>query len=328
GSWAHMIPGSGTQTRSYTTINHWSPFETNVARGLFSLASSQSFWKFGYNYSYTDTSLTWWSNNTSWEADTAFYGENIIRCFGLEAQAGATNNLGIGTPFAGNVLNSVLYRIDYEGPTIAWWDSLADDNDSLDGYGPYTIRAVITDFSGIDSAALYYTLTGAGKDMPYATMTKSQSDTFSAVIPDVPLAAGDTAYFDYHIKVWDHANSSLGLANYTTTTTRTFKLRNLPTGLAGDPAEANLPKSYALQGAYPNPSRGQTVVKYQLPKASNVQLQVYNVAGQLVKTVSEGQKPAGYHQVKVNDNTLSNGIYFYKLTAGEFSATRKLVVLK
>lgn len=327
--WDRMIP-AGYQNRSMTTYNYSSPSKTKILRGFFSLAGPGSYWKAGSYSSSTDSSLTWLTGGSAtWASDSAFYGENIYRRWGMEEQGASTNNLGTGTPFVGNILNTVLYRVDYEVPTIAWWDSLADDNDSLGGYGPYPVRAVITDFSGVDSALLYYSLTGAGKELLYATMVKSQGDTFSAVIPAVPLAPGDTAYFDYNIGVWDHANGANtgNFANYKGTSTRRVYLRNL-TGVAGNPADPALPKTFALQAAYPNPSRGQTIIKYQLPKASNVRLQVYNVAGQLVKTVNEGQKPAGYHRIDMNSSQLSNGIYFYLLHAGEFSATRKLVILK
>lgn len=319
--WAH-ITATLSQSRSYTTINHWAPNKSTLKRGVFSLASSGSYWKFQAAVTgTTDSSLTWLTGN-NWGTDTSYYGENIMRCFGLETQAGGANNFGQGTPFVGNVLNSMLYRVDYAGPTIAWWDSLADDNDSLDGYGPYTVKAVITDFSGLDTVYLHYNPAKA-----YTGMTRALADTFVGVIPAQTLAFGDTAGLYYFIEAHDHAHNQNGTFNFSTTVTRDVYLRNL-TGVAGNPTDPALPKTFALQAAYPNPSRGQTIIKYQLPKASNVQLLVYNVAGQLVKTLSEGQKPAGYHQVKVSDNTLSNGIYFYKLNAGEFSATRKLVVLK
>jgi len=216
----------------------------------------------------------------------------------------------------------VMYRLDNATPTIAWWDSLADDNDSLDGYGPYTVKAVITDFSGLDTVYLHYNPAKA-----YTGMTRALADTFVGVIPAQILAYGDTAALSYMIEAQDHAQNPYGTFNYSATSQRVIHLRNL-TGVAGNPTDPALPKTFALQAAYPNPSRGQMVVKYQLPKASNVQLQVYNVAGQLVKTVNEGQKPAGYHQKKNNDNTMANGIYFYQLKSGNFSATKKLLIVK
>jgi YVTN family beta-propeller protein len=319
--WAH-ITATLSQSRSYTTINHWAPNKSTLKRGVFSLASSGSYWKFQAAVTgTTDSSLTWLTGN-NWGTDTSYYGENIMRCFGLETQAGGANNFGQGTPFVGNVLNSMLYRVDYAGPTIAWWDSLADDNDSLDGYGPYTVKAVITDFSGLDTVYLHYNPAKA-----YTGMTRALADTFVGVIPAQTLVFGDTAGLYYFIEAHDHAHNQNGTFNFSTTVTRDVYLRNL-TGVAGNPTDPALPKTFALQGAYPNPSRGQTVIKYQLPKASNVQLQAYNVAGQLVKTVNEGQKPAGYHQIGLKDNAMANGIYFYQLKAGEFLATKKMIVIK
>ncbi len=316
------ITATLSQSRSYTTINHWSPNKTTLKRGVFSLASSGSYWKFQAAVTgTTDSTLTWLTGN-NWGSDTSYYGENIMRCFGMEAQAGGTNNLGTGTPFVGNILSSMMYRVDYAGPTIAWWDSLADDNDSLDGYGPYTVKAVITDFSGLDTVYLHYNPAKA-----YTGMTRALADTFVGVIPAQTVAFGDTAGLYYFIEAHDHAHNHNGTFNFSTTVTRDVYLRNL-TGVAGQPSDPALPKAFALQAAYPNPSRGQTTIKYQLPKASNVQLQVYNVAGQLVSTISEGQKPAGYHQISWNDNKLSNGIYFYQLKAGEYTATKKLLIVR
>jgi YVTN family beta-propeller protein len=320
--WAYMTGGS-QQNRSQESYNHWSPNKTGIFGGVFSLATSNSYWKYGGINSTTDSSLAWGTN--AWGADTAIYGDNILRRYALETQSATTNNLGQGTPFTGNALNTILYRIDYAGPAIAWWDSLADDNDSLDGYGPYTVKAVITDFSGVDYATLHYQM--SGKSWPSVTMTRALADTFIAEIPVQTLVVGDTAVVSYMINTGDHANSVNNNSNTISSSIRYFSIRNL-TGVAGSPADPALPRIFALQAAYPNPSRGQTVIKYQLPKASNVQLQLYNVTGQLVKTINEGQKPAGYYQIKLSDNTLSNGIYFYRLQAGEFSATRKLVVLK
>lgn len=92
--------------------------------------------------------------------------------------------------------------------------------------------------------------------------------------------------------------------------------------------KSNTPAVFCLNGAFPNPSWGQTIFKYQLPVESQVRLEVYNVSGQLVKTVFEGSKPAGSHEVGWIDHNLSNGIYFYKLKAGNFSATRKLLIVR
>ena len=323
--WAYITATNG-QSRSYTTINHWAPKKTTLKKGVFSLASSGSYWKFQANvYGATDSSLTWGTGN-NWGADTSCYGENIMRCFGLETQAGGSNNLGAGTPFAGSVLNSVLYRIDYDGPAVAWWDSLPDDNDPTDGYGPYTVRAVITDFSGVDTAVLGHHV--ASTSMPNIPMIRALADTFTGVIPAITVPAESTWTAQYSVHARDHAHgaNSTGVGN-TVFVWRLFNLSNL-TGVSGNPTDPALPRTFALRAAYPNPSKGQTTIKYQLPKASDVQLQVYNVSGQLVKRFDEGTRPPGYHSVSWNTAGQPAGVYFYRLKAGEFQSTRKLIIIR
>jgi hypothetical protein len=65
-----------------------------------------------------------------------------------------------------------------------------------------------------------------------------------------------------------------------------------------------------------------------LPKRSQVSLVVYDALGKVVAELMNGTYSAGVHKVNFNAINLSSGIYFYKLTAGEFSSTRKLMLLK
>ena len=84
----------------------------------------------------------------------------------------------------------------------------------------------------------------------------------------------------------------------------------------------------------PNPFGSQpTIIQYAVTKPGNVSLKVYNISGQLVKTLVNEGKRAGYHNVRWNGKDESgrqaaSGIYFYRLTSGQFSDTKKLVVLK
>jgi len=88
-----------------------------------------------------------------------------------------------------------------------------------------------------------------------------------------------------------------------------------------------------LYQAYPNPFSSSTTISFNLPAGGQVSLKVYNVLGQVVKTVYDGQKPAGIHKITWNGNDesgqrVSNGIYLYRLVAGDQSQTRKVVVLR
>jgi hypothetical protein len=92
--------------------------------------------------------------------------------------------------------------------------------------------------------------------------------------------------------------------------------------------KSNTPKIFSLIGAFPNPSRGTATIKYQLPKESQVRLEIYNVSGQLVKILHEGSKPAGEHQIIWNASNQTAGVYFYRLKAGSYESTKKLFVVK
>ncbi|MBI3193827.1 MAG: T9SS type A sorting domain-containing protein [Ignavibacteriae bacterium] len=97
--------------------------------------------------------------------------------------------------------------------------------------------------------------------------------------------------------------------------------------------EVVLPTEFGLSQNYPNPFNPSTVIRYQLPVDSWVTLKVYNVLGEEVATLVEGLQVAGYRLQEWNatDNNskpLSSGIYFYKMNAGSFSDTKKLMLLR
>jgi flagellar hook assembly protein FlgD len=84
---------------------------------------------------------------------------------------------------------------------------------------------------------------------------------------------------------------------------------------------------------YPNPFNPTTAISYQLPEESEVELIIYNIKGQLIKTLSNELKPAGDHSViwdsrDYNQKPVSSGIYFYKLKAGDFQRVRKMILLR
>jgi len=102
---------------------------------------------------------------------------------------------------------------------------------------------------------------------------------------------------------------------------------NLATFL-GQPVSATMmPADFALDQNYPNPFNPTTTIKIAIPKAGiEWNLNIYNVTGQLVQTMSG--MSTGYDEVVWDASNNASGIYFYKLTAGDFSATKKAVLLK
>jgi GH18 family chitinase/photosystem II stability/assembly factor-like uncharacterized protein len=92
--------------------------------------------------------------------------------------------------------------------------------------------------------------------------------------------------------------------------------------------QASLPKVFDLQQNYPNPFNPSTIIKYDLPKDSRVTLKIYDVLGREVATLVNGEERAGFKSAVWNATGFASGVYFYRLQAGDYTATRKLLLLK
>ena len=99
-------------------------------------------------------------------------------------------------------------------------------------------------------------------------------------------------------------------------------------GVKSKEIKNQLPESYSLSQNYPNPFNPSTVINFNLPRVSNVELKVYNLLGQEVATLVNQEMNAGNHDVKFNASSLSSGIYFYTLKAGDFISSKKMLLLK
>ena len=97
--------------------------------------------------------------------------------------------------------------------------------------------------------------------------------------------------------------------------------------------ENQLPTTFSLLQNYPNPFNISTIIQCLIPEPSSVELTIYNLQGQTVRTINLGNRPAGIHNVlfdgKDSDGTvISAGLYLYKIQAGDFSQTKKMLLLK
>lgn len=91
---------------------------------------------------------------------------------------------------------------------------------------------------------------------------------------------------------------------------------------------SEIPVSYKLNQNYPNPFNPSTKIKFQIPNSGLVTLKVYDILGNEMATLVNEQKSAGVYEINFNASALSSGIYFYKLQAGNFIETRKMILLK
>ena len=87
-------------------------------------------------------------------------------------------------------------------------------------------------------------------------------------------------------------------------------------------------KDFALLANYPNPFNPTTTIEYSIPEASFVELKIYDILGGEVASLVKENKPSGKHSVEFNASNLPSGIYFYRIVSGNFTATKKLIILK
>ncbi len=91
---------------------------------------------------------------------------------------------------------------------------------------------------------------------------------------------------------------------------------------------ADLPEVFRLAQNYPNPFNPITTIRYELPEAADVQLEVYNLLGERVTTLVDSNQNAGRYDVGFDGSSLSSGVYVYRLRAGDFVKTMKLTLIK
>jgi photosystem II stability/assembly factor-like uncharacterized protein len=169
----------------------------------------------------------------------------------------------------------------------------------------------------------------------------------SAVTPELDIddlqGGGDAAFVNYHaVPLASTARASLSLDSVHAGLTlnvdqkgdgssiipvkpRRFVIAALPEEGA---AKSKLPLAFRLAQNYPNPFNPSTTIGYGLPNRSHVTLTVFNTLGQQVATLQNGEQDAGYHEVKFDATNLSSGVYFYRMQAGSYVETKKLLLMR
>jgi flagellar hook assembly protein FlgD len=91
--------------------------------------------------------------------------------------------------------------------------------------------------------------------------------------------------------------------------------------------------SNSLHSNYPNPFNPETTIRYSVKGDAPVAIEIYNIKGQLVKTLVNGVQAAGDHSVvwngtDMNNKSVGNGVYYFKMNSGKYSRTRKMILMK
>jgi hypothetical protein len=105
-----------------------------------------------------------------------------------------------------------------------------------------------------------------------------------------------------------------------------YEYQFVPVGVNGN--NSNIPKEFALYPNYPNPFNPVTSIRYDIPKNANVTLKVYDIRGKEVSTIVNESKLPGSYIASFDASNISSGVYFYRLNAGDYSRTMKMILVK
>jgi hypothetical protein len=183
-------------------------------------------------------------------------------------------------------------------------------------------------------ARSYSDIYGLEKFNVGVSTTWAQPEDFTIISGNSPISA-PTEWTEYSYILSDYADDSVYIAiQCVSNDAHVFMVDDVRVLVCDDAIDPVVPAlTTALHPNYPNPFNPETTLSYSLKQGENVRLEIYNVKGQLVRTLVNENKPAGTHKViwngvDSNNRPVASGIYYYKLTAGKYSDSRKMILMK
>lgn len=142
------------------------------------------------------------------------------------------------------------------------------------------------------------------------------------------VAYGDSFLFVADSQYGGYDTIQAAVTDYIDTTTQDWLLFVGQAGVTSGEREKNLPGEFALRDNYPNPFNASTIISYELPRDCHVRLEIFDMLGRKAATLVNGREKGGYKAVIWNAKEVASGYYFCRLSAGDFSDTKKMVLLK
>jgi len=252
-------------------------------------------------------------------------------------EAGWTSQWGFGTTTAWGMVKYTLTEDVYLNRIEFWTNDSPTDVDVYvyDDYSGGTLSNLLTselgitfDLAGYHSVQLSSPpeiLTG---DDIYVAVKFTNTTYNSPIVTDGngPSETGKT-YFSSNSATWIDVGTSF---NHDVA----IRVRTSPTlAVSVDEDDDLLPFNFELKNNYPNPFNPTTTIEYTIPIKSDVDISIFNLLGQKVNTIVEGEESAGEHRVSwdgtdFTGNRVASGIYLYRINAGDNSQTKKMMFIK
>lgn len=210
------------------------------------------------------------------------------------------------------------YRRDANQRFIAEWDSVPRMGTT--SYNSFEIIVLDTSLSSVRAPT---------RDSEIILQWKRAQDISSMTVGQ-QNAAMNVGLNCYYNGIYDSSMAPIIPGRALKFTTDPPRQQGIEFGIGSGPS---LPLRFALGPAVPNPAKGSIAFSYDLPVETGVSLKVYNLSGQLVRTLASGSEQAGYKHATWDGRgedglRVASGVYFYRLEAGAFAATKKLVVIR
>ena len=156
--------------------------------------------------------------------------------------------------------------------------------------------------------------------------------TVDSLLADLGLEVGESEDFVWTVRVSDGMDTTTVSSSYdpaTNTFTPYYQAFTMERGLETSVENpAGVPNRFALEQNYPNPFNPTTQIAFDLPHAAHVQLNVFDMLGRKVATIVNERMTAGSHVRAFNASRLASGMYIYRIDAGSFTSTRKMMLIK
>lgn len=154
-------------------------------------------------------------------------------------------------------------------------------------------------------------------------------EAIDAVLVAQGLDVGQSADYLWTVVVSDGSDTLQVRTDFFDDFSATFRVVTLERGLlTSNDFEEGMPNTFALEQNYPNPFNPTTNIKFALPKTADVTLTIYNMLGQKVNTLINEKMTSGFHVVPFDASNLSSGMYIYRIQAGSFTSTKKMLLIK